>query len=249
MKAVSFKDSRKSPEDYFNWRVSRALPAVSFIEKWTGLTGKTVLDIGCGYGALSSILLERGAHVTGIEVDKKKLEVAQKLLRKYNNGSQIEVKEEIIPFPDQSFDVVFIFDVIEHIKRPEITIKEVQRVLKVGGFVYVEFTPYYSISGHHLYDYSKLPIHVLSEEKIKQMIFSKKIESFYEPDYYWDLYKSLNKLRISTFQEHMAPFKTLKQRFMFKYPDVFEINLPFLNLLGPFKDYFTMSFEGAYQKV
>ena len=249
MNQPGFKQSRKSAKDYFAWRQKRALPAVEKIEAVTSLKNKSILDIGCGFGALSKILLKKGAHVTAVEVSDKKIQKAKDFLG--NNISKLKIKKvsgEKLPFKDESFDVIFLFDVIEHISHPAITIKECERLLKKGGILYVEFTPYYSPIGHHLYDFSKLPIHMLPKEKIKQIVFGKKIHGFLKPQDYWETFESLNKLKISKFQKLVRKFKKVQERYIIKYPEVFEINVPFLKFLGPFKDIFTLSYEGIYKK-
>lgn len=244
-----FKQSRISPEHYFQWRKKRALSCIERISNKINLTNKRILDIGCGYGALSSLLLERGAQVWATEIDRDKLKFAQNKLAGNKYFHSILVESGVLPYNDSFFDVVVIFDVIEHVKNPAKTVQETSRVLKSGGYLYVEFTPYYSITGHHLYDFAKWPIHLLPRDKIKKIVFSKKIKSFMSPEYYWEQFESLNKLRISTFQELVENYKTIEERFIIKYPEKFEINIPIINYLGPLKDYLTMSFEGLYQKV
>ncbi len=221
-------------------------PAVNKIQQIQNLKNNHVLDIGCGYGALCSILSSKGAIVTGVETDSDKLKIARNFLNKLNNVHLFKVKDEKLEFKNNSFDVVFIFDVIEHIKNPKQTINECVRVLKPGGLLYVEFTPYYSITGHHLYDYAKWPIHILPEKIIKKIVFTKKLSSFFTNDYFWNQFKSLNKIRISDFQKMMGKFKIVEERYIIKYPDKFEFNLPFVKYFGIFKDLFTMSFEGIY---
>lgn len=248
MKRVGFRESRISQELYFEWRKNRALSALKRVEKNISLQGKKVLEIGCGYGGLSWLLLERGAQVFATEADKKKLQVAQKQLSQNTNFTSLYVTDEKLPFKDACFDCICIFDVIEHVKKPKTTIEESYRTLKQGGLLYVEFTPYYSITGHHLYDFAKWPIHLLPKDKIKKIVFSKKVDSFMSAEYYWQQFESLNKLRIGDFQSMVAKFKKIEERFIIKYPEIFEINLPFINYLGPLKDYLTMSFEGFYRK-
>ena len=247
--ANSFKQSRISPEHYFQWRKKRASACIEKISNKIGLTDKRALDIGCGYGALSSVLLERGAQVWATEIDSDKLKFAQDKLAGNKYLNSILVESEALPYNDCFFDIVFIFDVIEHVKNPAKMIQEASRVLKSGGYLYVEFTPYYSITGHHLYDFAKWPIHLLPREKIKKIVFSKKIKSFMTAEYYWRQFESLNKLRINQFQQMVNKFKKIEERYLIKYPEKFEINIPIVNYLGSWKDYFTMSFEGLYQKV
>lgn len=249
MKKVGFKESRISPDLYFEWRKNRAGECVEKVSSRYNLDGKKVLDIGCGYGALSSMLLDKGAYVWGIEVNENKLKIAKEKLGKNKKFTPILTKDEKLSFDDKYFDCIFLFDVIEHVGRPEKTIAECFRVLKPGGYLYVEFTPYYSITGHHLYDYAKWPIHILPKEKIKKIVFSKKINSYLTAEYNWAQFESLNKLKIGEFQKMVSGFKKIEERFIIKYPEIFELNIPFINFFGPFKDFFTMSFEGLYKRV
>lgn len=245
---TGFVQSRESVEKYFSWRVHRATPAVDKVNEFYSLKGKHVLEIGCGFGALSYVLSQKSEHVTAIEVDEKKLDTARKLLKDLKNVKLMKVVDEKLPFEKETFDAVFLFDVIEHIDRPDVTISECNRVLKQNGLLYVEFTPYYSITGHHLYDFAKWPIHVLPKHWIKRIVYGKNVKSFLTADDYWKQFESLNKLRISRFQKMVRSFKKRYERFIVKYPEVLEIDIPALNLLGPFKDFFTMSFEGLYTK-
>ena len=244
-----FKQSRISPEHYFRWRKKRASACIERINNKINLIDKRILDIGCGYGALSSALLEKGARVWATEIDDQKLKFAQNKLAENKHFNSIRVENEALPYDDCFFDIVFIFDVIEHVKNPAKTIQETSRVLKSGGYLYVEFTPYYSITGHHLYDFAKWPIHILPREKIKKIVFSKKIKSFMTAEYYWRQFESLNKLRINRFQQMVKKFQKIEERYIIKYPEKFEISIPIINCLGSWKDYFTMSFEGLYKKV
>ena len=240
---TGFKGSRKSLKNYFLWREERAAPALNAVEKTLKLKGARILDVGCGYGSLMRAASDRGAQVWGVETDQRKLTLARKLLKTIPSSNIKLVRDENLPFRDGFFDAVFLFDVIEHVKNPKISIDEAFRVLKPGGILYVEFTPYYSIAGHHLYDFFKLPLHLfLSQEAIKRIVFGKNVNSFITHQQYWDQYLSLNKLRISDFQSMTSKFHKIRERFIIKYPGLFEINIPYLI------DFLTMSFEGLYRK-
>ena len=247
-KDTGFKESRISPEHYFLWRKKRAQSCVQKICNKTDIIDKRVLDVGCGYGALSSALLEKGAQVWATEMDTHKLAFAQKKLARNAYFKSTQVKNEVLPYKDSFFDVVCMFDVIEHVQNPAKIMQEVLRVLKPRGYLYVEFTPYYSITGHHLYDFAKWPIHLLPREKIKNIVFSKKVQGFMTSEYYWKQFESLNKLRIHEFQTMVKKYQIIEERYIIKYPEKFKIHLPFLKYFGSWKDYFTMSFEGLYQK-
>lgn len=244
----TFKTSRRTAWDYFLWRVERSKPFVNKINLIKPLKNLNILDLGCGYGSLSKTLADFGAKVTSAEVNQKSYELAKKFLASSKNIKVVKIGEKKLPFNNNEFDIVILFDVIEHVKNPKTTIRESLRVLKKGGLFTVEFTPYYSIVGHHLYDYTKFPVQILPKKMVKNMIYSRKIESFFTPDEFYDVFLSLNKLRISRFQEMVKEMKTVGERYIVKYPNLFEINIPLLKYLGPLKDTLTMSFEGIYQK-
>lgn len=248
MEDPCFYQSRKSPKDYFYWRIQRVRPVVSRLQKNIDVKNLTVLDLGCGFGALAKALLEKDANVIAADIDNKSLRIAKTFLPKNKKIKIIKVNNDKLPFGNNYFDVVFLFDVIEHVKNPSTTISECKRILKPGGILYVEFTPYYSIVGHHLYDYAKWPIHILPKKFIKKIVYSKHLDSFLKPQDYWNVFSTLNKLRIGTFQKLVKDLTTVDERFIIKYPDYFQVNLPFVNYLGPLKDFFTMSFEGIYKK-
>lgn len=244
----TFKTSRKTVKDYFLWRVKRSKPLVKKINSIKRLKNLNILDLGCGYGSLSKTLGGFKVKVTSADIDEKSLKFAKKFLSSNKNIKVVKIREEKLPFKDNEFDIVILFDVIEHVKNPKITIEESLRILKKGGLLIVQFTPYYSIVGHHLYDYTKFPVQLLSKNKVKDMIYSKKIDTFLSQDDFYNVFLSLNKLRISKFQEMVKGTKKIEEKFIIKYPNLFEVNIPVINLLGPLKDTFTMSFEGIYQK-
>jgi len=249
---TNFRDSRKSPFEYFKWRIERMRPVVARLKKVSSLKGSNILDIGCGYGALSHVLTKEGARCTGTEIDKNALSFAKRFsstILKKSRPRLLRVRGELLPFKNNSFDIVVLFDVIEHVGKPSIVLKESQRVLKKNGILYVEFTPYYSLVGHHLYDYAKWPIHILPKKMIKKIVLSKKTNNFFSNKDVWAQFVSLNKLKISNFQKMVSKLQKIEERFIVKYSDIFEINLSFLNYLGRFKDYFTFSFEGLYRKA
>ena len=79
----------------------------------------TVLDVGCGPGALCSVLSEKGLRVTGIDPAAKMLDAARR--RKENKGVRfIQANAlEQLPFPDKSFDISFASYVAHGLKKEE----------------------------------------------------------------------------------------------------------------------------------
>ena len=98
---------------------------------------KKILEIGSGTGGLLSYLYERGYDVIGIEIHKKRLEKSRDI---YGNLPIRLVENEILPFQDNTFDLVISFDVFEHIPDSNKHLSEVHRVLKKAGY-YLLQTP------------------------------------------------------------------------------------------------------------
>jgi SAM-dependent methyltransferase len=128
-----------------------------------------VLDIGCGYGFFLQEMKSRGWKVDGIEISQTGREYAV-------NQWGIEVFSEptaLLQLPENSFDVVTLFYVIEHVPDPLDLMKAVKRVLKPRGFVLMRWphtTPVVRLLGpfsrkldlyqtpYHLYDFSPMTI-------------------------------------------------------------------------------------------
>ncbi|MFK7931466.1 MAG: class I SAM-dependent methyltransferase [Myxococcota bacterium] len=96
----------------------------------------TVLDLGAGAGIVPEMnFKELAARVCGVDPDP----------RVVNNPYLHEGRQgvgEQIPYDDQTFDVVFCDNVLEHLENPETVFAEVRRVLKPGG-VFLAKTPNY----------------------------------------------------------------------------------------------------------
>jgi SAM-dependent methyltransferase len=97
--------------------------------------GKRVVDFGCGSGANSVLLANRGAHVWGIDISEDLLRLAQRRLAVNGRAGGAEFiagSAHDMPFPDNSIDVVFGIAILHHLDL-DLVSKEVRRVLKPGG--------------------------------------------------------------------------------------------------------------------
>lgn len=102
------------------------------------LRGRSVLDIGCGLGGADLALIQAhgAAYVTGIDVEDPALDRARALVAAHGLDAQIglmKVAPGPLPFPAESFDVVFSKDSIVLIPDKHALMAEVFRVLKPGG--------------------------------------------------------------------------------------------------------------------
>ena len=103
------------------------------------LSGKTVLDIGCGSGAIAVLLArEFGAgSVVGIDVEDDVCNAAARLAEKEGVADRVSIRKVTpgpLDFADQSFDVVFSKDSIIHIPDKEALSDDVFRILVPGGW-------------------------------------------------------------------------------------------------------------------
>jgi len=118
--------------------VARGREVATALERFYRLAGAKALDIGAGSGGLAIALAERGAQVSAIEPDQLRRAWAEARIR--GHGVSVELQPAIaeqLPFSTESFDVVLLDSVIEHVQHPSRVVTEVCRVLKPGGIVYV----------------------------------------------------------------------------------------------------------------
>ncbi len=111
---------------------------LNYIDERSPLSGKTVIDIGCGGGILSEAMAKRGAQVTGIDMGKAPLSVAK--LHKLESGVEItylhSTAEDMAEQHAEQFDIVTCLEMLEHVPDPASVIKACARLVKPGGHVY-----------------------------------------------------------------------------------------------------------------
>tara|TARA_Y100000310_G_scaffold338921_1_gene429956 strand:- start:1581 stop:2303 length:723 start_codon:yes stop_codon:yes gene_type:complete len=98
-----------------------------------------VLEAGCGAGNYVIALTNIGHNVFGLEIDEKRIKIAQDYMEKYNLNPKKIIQGDLqkLPFKDNQFDAIFCHGVIEHIKHSEEAVKEMTRVLKNKGFAMI----------------------------------------------------------------------------------------------------------------
>jgi 2-polyprenyl-6-hydroxyphenyl methylase / 3-demethylubiquinone-9 3-methyltransferase len=103
-----------------------------------GLTGKQVLDVGCGGGILAEAMAKAGGVVTGIDLADKSLKVAK--LHSLESGvsvnyESISAEDLALRNPGQ-FDVVTCMEMLEHVPDPSATVRACATLVKPGGWVF-----------------------------------------------------------------------------------------------------------------
>lgn len=118
--------------DYFE---ACTAPENRFILQQMGdFTDKYLLDLGCGAGENSVYFAQRGARCVAVDYSPGMVEVALKLAA--NNQVEIEgytMNAMQLDFPDNTFDFVYVANLLHHLPDPKLAIREMHRVLKPGG--------------------------------------------------------------------------------------------------------------------
>jgi len=99
-----------------------------------GFRGRSVLEVGCGAGVDLARFARGGAEVTGVDLAPSAIALARANFEQQGLQGRFEVADgERLPFPDNSFDMVFGHGVIQYTANPRQLVEECRRVLKPGG--------------------------------------------------------------------------------------------------------------------
>ena len=110
-----------------------------WIEQLAGtVSGRDVIDVGCGGGILAESMAARGARVTGIDLAGKALKVAE--LHGLESGVTVRYQqisaEDMAATEPESRDVVTCMEMLEHVPDPASTIAACARLARPGGWVF-----------------------------------------------------------------------------------------------------------------
>jgi 2-polyprenyl-3-methyl-5-hydroxy-6-metoxy-1,4-benzoquinol methylase len=96
------------------------------------LKGRKLLDVGAGTGEFVHLATENGWQATALELN---IESADHMVRQ---GYEVIVKPlEISDLPSNSFDLVTLWEVLEHLAEPKIVIREIKRILAPEGLLLI----------------------------------------------------------------------------------------------------------------
>jgi len=113
---------------------------LQWIDAQAPIKGKKILDVGCGGGILSDAMARRGAHVLGIDLAEKALQVAQLHALEAQTPQiqyrQIAVEDLAAEQPGQ-YDTVTCMEMLEHVPDPQSVINALAQLVKPGGWVFL----------------------------------------------------------------------------------------------------------------
>jgi len=111
---------------------------LGWIESVTSLTGKKVLDVGCGGGILAESLFKAGGIVTGIDLSNKALKVAE--LHQLESNTSVQYRsisaEDLAKEEPEQYDVVTCMEMLEHVPDPSSVVQACATLCKPGGRIF-----------------------------------------------------------------------------------------------------------------
>jgi SAM-dependent methyltransferase len=147
-----------SPEDVLARGLDRYRQLAMYVPE-----GGTTLEIGSADGMTACALARNDRAATAIDIDASRTDPRARAA----GVRVIEMDATRLAFPDATFDLVYSFNVFEHLPDPAATFAELTRVLRPGGAAFVSFTGLrWSPHGAHLYKAIGVPyVTVLFEER------------------------------------------------------------------------------------
>ena len=134
-------------------RLSKIIKALS------GLPPGRMLDVGCGYGKLSRNLISMGWQAVGIDIVREPLlSLAEEGIHPIRSDFR-----STLPVRDQTFDMAFAGEVIEHTTSENDFISEIARVLKPGGHLVITTPNLVSLRNRFYMFFGRLPLNAVAE--------------------------------------------------------------------------------------
>jgi SAM-dependent methyltransferase len=184
-----------------------------------------VADIGCGDGIMALGVAQQGrpALLVGFDVN---LTDADALLERAQaervagallppNLEFRQSEPTALPAGDGSFDVVYTWSAFEHIEDPTAVLREINRVLKREGLLFLQLWPFYlSERGSHLWDWFPRSFHhlLMGDDEIAAAMTHGRDETDFMTGYMLDEYKKLNRITLGDLQDALlaADFDILR---------------------------------------
>jgi 2-polyprenyl-6-hydroxyphenyl methylase/3-demethylubiquinone-9 3-methyltransferase len=106
-----------------------------YVEGAAGLSGKRVLDVGCGGGLLCEAMAARGAVVTGIDAGAEAIAIAERHRdeRGLSIAYRVATIEQFAELRPQPFDAITCMELLEHVPDPAAVVTAAAQLLRPGG--------------------------------------------------------------------------------------------------------------------
>ncbi len=145
-------------------------PHIPEFAQFASARGLKVLEIGVGMGADYVEWLKAGAQATGIDMSAASLERARRRCQSAGYQPDLRLADaEHLPFPDETFDVVYSYGVMHHSPDTERCLREAWRVLRPGGAARIMLYHHRSLTGAMLW----LRYGALAGKSMRQTVYER----------------------------------------------------------------------------
>ncbi len=136
--AVYAREHEFGTREFFDavekYRYTEYAPWMPSVMGFDQVAGARLLEVGCGMGTDLLQFARGGAHVTGVDLVPRSLEITRHRFQIYGErGDFLVADAERLPFADDSFDVVYSNGVLHHTPGTDCAVGEIHRVLRRGG--------------------------------------------------------------------------------------------------------------------
>jgi 2-polyprenyl-3-methyl-5-hydroxy-6-metoxy-1,4-benzoquinol methylase len=172
----------RTREDYHQIRATLLGHSPFLRERFnfSALTGKSILDLGCGSGVVSCLIAEHGGQVTAVDLTEVGVTVTRRAAEAWGYSLNVaRMDAETLALHDASFDYVFSWGVLHHTQNTDRAFREVARVLRPHGdgliMVYHRHSLVYYLKGLYW---------LLAKGKIFRGYSLESVQSFYTDGFY-----------------------------------------------------------------
>jgi 2-polyprenyl-3-methyl-5-hydroxy-6-metoxy-1,4-benzoquinol methylase len=209
------------------------------LEFLTPVQDKNILEVACGRGGFSRLLASKGAVVCGADFSEAAIKIAkEKLLgdpQLVDRVTYVQADAQNLPLDAGSFDIVISCETIEHVPDPRAAVREMHRVCKPGGMLFLTTPNYLNFMGlYELYAAVRHPGRRSSQPLDERYLFPQ-VRNF--------VTKAGWKIARTDGTVHQFPF--IPRRDPLQFPSL-ESNRAIRRLLSPFAyHYFVIAQKGS----
>ncbi|MEO8765205.1 MAG: class I SAM-dependent methyltransferase [Ginsengibacter sp.] len=202
---ISHSDTNKGLINslYHKVRVRTLIQKRKLVERETGKSGGTVLDVGCGTGAFLHIMYKAGWQITGLEPDEGARKKALELYKLHLNDSGV-----LFSLPAATFDAITMWHVLEHVHELHAYVKRLKELLKPGGKLFIAVPNYTSYDAKAYKEYwaaYDVPRHLyhFSPQSINNLLLQHRLRlDIMKPMWYDSFYVSMLSEKYKTGKPH-----------------------------------------------
>ncbi len=148
-----------SPQVEWNLDNALSLLCSSFSNFKSSISGKEILDFGCGTGYQAIAMARNGAkYVLGLDTNQQALKKAQDLARELGLRQRVEFTDKLQDCFSRKFDIVISQNSMEHYGDAAKILNDMKSLLKANGIILIGFgPPWFSPYGCHMHFFIKIP--------------------------------------------------------------------------------------------